>query len=467
MPQAEVLPLAPLFVELSVAGVHHVFALDSHERAFVVGSSRQADLRLEHPGVAAVEFHIERVADVACLVPAYRGRRLRVNGAPAAAAVPLVGRALVALEALELQLRVLHDADEARSTNRSSSAPRPLPLDYSSTILTDTALTAIAMNPFVPAPLSNVSTQNIPVQRTPVGLGHQQTERLAAVRPMPLQLPQMTERLPTMFPRGRTAVPVETPRTQRLSPMTAPPPSVERVPPVETSAVGAAMARAEVSQAAAPILATQDTTSFDVAAVAPPTLRSDNNGDQRTVVVSTTPETPRQPRKSASPKPPLGSKTLLTQLGALTKQRPVLAISGAALGAMILSFALVGAARVADPRRAPAPAALSSRAPATSNQAASSPPVQPLPSLPATVAVAVPTDAKAPFRTSKGPHDPELASAVGHLAAGRIFEASQAYSVLAARPAGGDVYARTAALLSRRATACATGSPTRCPEILK
>lgn len=278
----------------------------------------------------------------------------------------------------------------------------------------------------------------------------------------------MTERLPPMFPQRRTAAPVEPQQTQRLAPMTAPPPSVERVPPLEIRAVGEPKARAEAPQAITATLANQETTSFDVAAVAPPTPRSDSSGDPRTVIVSTTPEAPRLPRKAVAPAPPLGLTTFLTQVGALTKQRPVLAIGGAALGAMILSFALVGATRVAEPKRPSAPpAALSASRPAMNNQPASAAPVQPLPSLPATVAVPMPTGAKGPVRTGKGPHDPELASAVGHLAAGRISEASQAYSALAARPAGGEVYAKTAALLSRRATSCATGAPPVCPEILK
>ncbi|HKY34850.1 MAG TPA: hypothetical protein VJN18_02820 [Polyangiaceae bacterium] len=466
MPQAEAAQLAPLFVELSGAGVHHVFELDSDERAFVVGSSRQADLRLDHPGVAAVEFHIERVADVACLVPAYRGRRLRVNGAPASGAVPLVGRALVALGTLELELKVLHHEDEANATNRSSSAPRPLPLDYAATIPTDTAPTAVAMKPFVPDPLANVPTQQIPVQRAPLGLGPQQTERLAPVRPQPLQFPQMTERLQPMFPQGRAAVPVEPQQTQRLTPMTAPPPSAGRVPALEIRAVGAASTRAEAPQAAGATLANQETTSFDVAAVAPPAPRNESI-DPRTVVINATPQGPRQAGKAVSTKPPLGLNNLLTQVGALTKQRPVLAIGGAAIGAMILSFALVGATRVAEPKRAPVPPTSSASQPALSKPAASAPAVPPLPAPPAMVAVPLPADTKPPAKTTKGPHDPELASAVGHLAAGRISEASQAYSALAARPTGGEVYARTAALLSRRATSCASGSPTLCPEILK
>jgi hypothetical protein len=372
---------------------------------------------------------------------------------------------LVALGALELELRVLHDEDEARSTNRSSSAPRPLPIDYSATIPTDTAPTAVAMKPFVPDPLSTVSTQQIPVQRTPLGLGPQQTERLAPVRPVPLQFPQMTERLPAMFPQGRTAAPAEPQQTERLAPMPAPPASAERVPALEIRPVGVPK-RPEALLTAAATLANQETTSFDVAAVAPPAPRSERVEDPRTVIVSVPPTTPRQAGKELAKAQPLGLKSLLTLLGALTKQRPVLAISSAALGAMILSFALVGATRVAEPKRAPVPPTPAASQPALSKPSAVAPAVSPLPALPVVVAVPLLGDAKPAARTAKGPLDPELAAAVGHLAAGRISEASQAYSALAARPAGGDVYARTAALLSHRATSCAPGS-TRCPEILK
>jgi hypothetical protein len=440
----------PLFVELSGTGVHHVFELDSEDRAFLVGSSHQADLRLDQPGIAAVEFHIERVADVACLVPAYRGRRLRVNGTPATSSVPLIGRALVALGALELELKVLHHQGDADRANRSSSAPRPFPVDYAATVPTDTAPTAVAMKPFEYSS-ANVPTQALTVRRPPMALNHQQTERMAPIGPPPLQFAQLTERLPPLaapLAPSRAPSAVETQHTQRLAAVAAPAPApaaaASRLPALERRESGAQKPQGSPPSAASAPLATQETTSFDVAVV---------GGAQA-----------RLPQQSAS-------SAFLVQLGALTKQRPVLVLAGALMGALVLALALVGATRVTEPKRAleppPRPTARGSGASAGAKPPARAPQAAQVASAPAGVVVAPTPEPKPSPRAAKSPVDPEVAAAVGHLAAGRISEASKAYGALAARPRGGEVYAKVAALLARRASGCSEGSTASCPEVLR
>jgi hypothetical protein len=88
------------------------------------------------------------------------------------------------------------------------------------------------------------------------------------------------------------------------------------------------------------------------------------------------------------------------------------------------------------------------------------------------VAVPAPAvDAKPVGHAAKRAPDAALASAVGHLSAGRLSEASQAYGSLASRVEGAVVYATAAEILARRASpACKGGSmrsSTDCPEIIK
>ncbi|MFO7180107.1 MAG: hypothetical protein DIU78_015520 [Pseudomonadota bacterium] len=72
---------APLLLELELGDACALMELDADEdRAFSVGSSRYADVRIHGVGVSPIEFYLERRVDAVWLVPAYRGRALRVAG---------------------------------------------------------------------------------------------------------------------------------------------------------------------------------------------------------------------------------------------------------------------------------------------------------------------------------------------------------------------------------------------------
>jgi hypothetical protein len=251
----------------------------------------------------------------------------------------------------------------------------------------------------------------------------------------------------------------------------------QRIAPLTTSPTAAAHAIKPVVQALAleleaPValgptsLSTQETTAFDVAAL------SHDLPAARNTISETPPASPPQQQavtKRAAPPRPSRVTAFLTQVGVLTKQRPVLIVGGGLVGAFVLALALLGATRLGDPSKAAAaPLAPTSAKPLTGPVPSATPVVEKSPPVVAVV-TPPPAEAKAKARAQKGSDDPVLRMAVGHLAAGRVSEAAEAYRVLSARSEGGGIYAKAAALLARRAGECvaATAQPANCPEILK
>lgn len=473
MTKAQPSPQSVLLVGLSGSGLRHVFELaELDDRAYLVGSSRQTDFRIDRPGVAAVEFHLERVGALAWLVPAYRGRGLRVDGVPVTNRVCIDGRLILSIGSFELELRVLPDDADVGETSRSSSAPRPLPADYTNTVPTDTACTAVAMKPLEFDPSANVPTQQLPVVRSTTALvAPQQTQRMAPVRPAPMVLHQHTERMapltaPPVRDLGATGGAMF--ETQRLAPVRGP--VVGAIPTPQAPIAAHAIRPIEAPSSPRPPddpaqMVTQETTAFDVAAVVDARPRVES-----AIAATTAAQAPPISKAlRTAPRRPPPWHAFLTQLGTLTKERPVLVLGGGLACALVIALALVGAARVAEPtRRASTASATASSRPVPGSAA-------PTPSATVLVAsapalVAVPAPAAEPKRKPKGLVDPVLAAAAGHLAAGRVAEASQAYAALAARPEGGEVYASAAALLARRAGQDCSASPSasaRCPELLK
>lgn len=99
----------PLWVELTGEGRVHVFELrPGDERAILVGSLPLADVAFTDPGVAPVEFHLEREGDHVCLVPAY-GARVEVDAVPLSRPRHITGRANIAFGNHVLRARVLYD----------------------------------------------------------------------------------------------------------------------------------------------------------------------------------------------------------------------------------------------------------------------------------------------------------------------------------------------------------------------
>lgn len=430
-----------LFVRISGGAYQHVFELDSaEERAFLVGSSRAADLCIERPGVAAVEFHVERLAGDVWLVPGYRGGGVLVNGAPLLVRRRLDERLVVELGTLSLEVCVSED-DVAPGFSRSSSAPRRLPSDYASLLPTDTARTAFAMTPFHATEGGDIGatlqTQPLAVVRSPAVLTEQRTERLARVVGPPLV------EAPTLH------------QTQRLAPVVA---SQSRATP--TIVVGAVEPVPALSPLADGVtaLVVQDTTAFDVEAcppVAPPPQGAEIPAAQRGARV----DLPAR-RLTGGP---------LERLGLLARARPGLVLGGGLATALLLSLALVGAVQLTA-RRGARPATHLPRPPVTMTSNAAPPAAQVESPRPRIVVVQAPSNASK--RAPRGAFaDPELAAAVGHLAAGRLSEAAQSYQALSERAEGAEVYGKLSAVLARRAgLPCAANSPgsnDTCPEIVK
>jgi hypothetical protein len=408
--------------------------------------------------VAAVEFHIERVGSHAWLVPAYRGRRLRVNGAPVTNNVCIDGRLILSLGSFELELRVLPEDADVAETSRSSSVPRPLPADYTNTVPTDTACTVVAMKPFEVDPAANVPTEQLPVVRTTTAVvAPQHTERLA---------PVTAQAVWDLGPTGGAMF-----ETQRLAPVRGP--VVAAIPAPQVPIPAHAIRPIEAPSTARPPddpvqMVTQETTAFDVAAVVDARPRAES-ANATTTAVHAPPIVKKAIRTAPGQPPPWHA--FLTHLGTLTKERPVLVLGGGLASALVMALALVGAARVAEPpRRASTPAAAVPSANPATESVALAPSATAL-AAPAPALIAVPVPAAAdPKRKPKGVVDPELAAAAGHLAAGRVADASQAYAALGSRPEGGEVYAQASALLARRAGQDCSAAPSagaRCPELLK
>jgi hypothetical protein len=447
---------APMFVELSGAGLRHVLELDSAtERVFVVGSSRQADVPIEAAGVASIEFHLERVGDEVWLTPAYRGRGLRINGTVTRDRVQVATGLHLRLGRYDLAVKLLSDregdgdgdGDRDEPTARSSSAPRPLPNDYSLRLPTDTKKTSVAL---APSTSEVADTARIPAKVASMfALPVQQTERIAPV----VAIVQETERVASTGAQRVAAQPLPEAllQTVRMEPVRCPPRSL-----IATTHPG-------TPPASLSSLVTQDTTAFDVEAL-DAVADIVKTGGGASACVDAAPSPPKQIGRGPTRARVLS--TMLEQLGIATRQRPIVVAGGALGAALVLALALVGATRITGsaaqrPPQRPATSTVALPTAAPSTVVAT---VVPAPSV--LVAPVPPTaTGRAAIRV-----DSPLVVATRHLSAGRLAEAAEQYRALGSA-SDGAVYAKVAALLSRRLSpACASTPATHgdaCPEIVK
>lgn len=98
---------SPLFLELELEnGPRHCFEFGANDdRAFVVGSIPQADLRLARDGVPPVAFHLEREGDAIYLTPGY-GTELCVNAQLATRRTELTHAAVLEFQNITLKARI-------------------------------------------------------------------------------------------------------------------------------------------------------------------------------------------------------------------------------------------------------------------------------------------------------------------------------------------------------------------------
>ena len=95
-------------LELSFDGQTCSFALAPDEtRAIAVGSLLGADLRIDRPGVAPVQFHIERENDQLWIIPAYDSAELRINAVRIGGPMSLDTRAVIEFCGVRLTAKVV------------------------------------------------------------------------------------------------------------------------------------------------------------------------------------------------------------------------------------------------------------------------------------------------------------------------------------------------------------------------
>ncbi len=173
-----------IWLELSFEGRAHSFALPSDEtRAVAVGSFLRADVRIDRPGVAPVQFHIERENDQLWIVPAYSSNELRVDAVRVRGPRRIDGRALIEFCGLRIRATVLEPhlmpqrTSSVRRRQTLSEAPqgsgkvfeeRPLGAVESAPLAStpsDDELPTIAFQRFVTpsAPVQEQPTTQLPV----------------------------------------------------------------------------------------------------------------------------------------------------------------------------------------------------------------------------------------------------------------------------------------------------------------
>jgi hypothetical protein len=185
---------------------------------------------------------------------------------------------------------------------------------------------------------------------------------------------------------------------------------------------------------------------------------------------------PASEQPTGPSRPPQKLSTLLARLGVLTARHPVGVISGAAFGSIVMVVFFVGAAQLVKSHSTRGPSA-ATRTAAPSELTTPRPPNTPAkaPSLgsvatPSTVASAV--VARPPSSTNgteqAGAVDPYTSVAAGHLFAGRLTEAEQAYRDLAQRHPENETYPVLARVLGRRNSGdCRTNGTSKnsCPTV--
>lgn len=180
-----------MWLQLSFEGQAYPFELPSDEtRAIAVGSLLRADLRIDRPGVAPVQFHIEREADRLWIVPAYGSEGLRVDTARVSGPRRIDARAVIDFCGVRVEATVLEIPPTPRRTSsarlRQSAFAERAPLgpskvfeEHEPPTTNGGALPTVAIERFVSptlplpeqpttrfAPLANSTV--IPVQRTVV-----------------------------------------------------------------------------------------------------------------------------------------------------------------------------------------------------------------------------------------------------------------------------------------------------------
>jgi len=507
-----------MWLELCMDGESHTFELKADElRAVAVGSLLRADLRIDRPGVAPVQFHIERDDGALWIVPAYNSSDLRVDTARVTGPQRIDGRAVIEFAGVRIHACVL-DVDLAnvrgslvnelskRDTERSAhesgavlvankvqakasmaSSPVAEPGVYP-TVSFERFVTSAPATPEAPTErFSPVNTADVvPVQRTVV------------IEPIQVAPPEYLDTGEKIPPTLRTReYPAKDPLTTgcigtlsdlpaqdtiSMAPYWMTQPESEnpvRVNPSspEVAAAQPTPARADsvLPQAPAPVEyvgltpseETAITTCFEpVRSSSVPLCATQDAASQSTTVFDVPFIRPQEP----------DTRGWLVRLGLLSKRRPLVVWLVGTVSAFILSasigFATKHLHHTAVPKVGHSKQAVITAPPLPSGGMTIKTNTLVAPTDIAEPVVVVPAVSSLVSRKPKKkgqPNDPELVAAVGHLIAGRHKDAQAAYAVLAMRSPSDPSLATVARLLAKKlGPKCSSTAPVAgisCPEV--
>ena len=148
-------PKSSVYVEFSINGQACVQEFASgEERAFVVGSTERANLRVKAEGIAPVQFHVEREDGAIWLIPAYGIADLSVDGARVFGPTPLDASSVIEFCGVRVDAKIV-EADPLAADDDRLSAPK---LDaqmsreaYARSVPSEDDPTLLAMHPVPPS----------------------------------------------------------------------------------------------------------------------------------------------------------------------------------------------------------------------------------------------------------------------------------------------------------------------------
>ncbi len=377
------------------------------DNAFSVGSSPHAGLRIERPGVAPIEFYVQREANALWLVPAYASADLRLDAQRVTGRRELVGRSLLELthDVLVIRVHEPHELEAVRAQqedDRTKTRIYTKSPSYVEKLPAEADATQVAMQPPRRSnhPIAFSETEAVPVVSIPKEDSVPAWQKTVEIPRFQAQT-WLGERV-ALPDRDRTvldmpvAEPAPAPRPQRAAPA------------ARTRKHGANSLLGKLG-----VLAKRCPVPVAVGALATALVAS-----LALVALARDPK----PTRSKSPPPAAAANGAI-----VAKAQPV-----ASSGSSAPSAPSIPSVRVLGPKAPSAPAASAE-----------------------------------PKRAGSGPVDPELVEATEHLVAGRDSQAKAAYARLARRSPDELAYAVAAHLLERMA-AC-TDPNTRlqvsCPKV--
>jgi hypothetical protein len=419
-------PLLPLRLTVRVGRVTQQFELPvDSERCIIVGSTLNADVRIDQ--IPPIAFYLEREGSGVRLTPAYADSLLRVDARRVEAPILLLGQAIVELSdcRLRLELREMPLVRFADDSTCGIASAAGIPSRVGMALVDESSRTTELLRPCGIAALrQQVTVVNPPVRIVVPDMLPTQTVELDAVNfdewcNPPSDAPGATRHLDAV---GSSILPVPGSSSE-----------FSRVP---------AATQAYDLPIASPKLACE-TTVVEVSVARPPSTRTPSSARRQKI------ESTSESRRAAG--------IVYASIAAVLTRRPAVLIAGAVAGSLMLVVSLVGpgSCRIQQPgaptARSKGPTVIaSSEAPGFGKNATRSPePEVPIhDQLLAYPASAIATNTAVGTAVVANA-DSLLPIALGHLFAGRLPAAEQAYRQLAARHPEDPTYSILTRILGR------------------